>query len=175
MESNIESPLFHEVQRFSQRWFWIVLTLSMLAILGVFAHGLIEQLVFGRLWGDRPLSDTALWLVAVVVFIFCAGLVFLFYNLRLETTVYDNRIELNFKPVWRKVIDISQVKECEARVYSPLKEYGGWGIKYGFKNGWAYNIMGNEGVQLVLNDGTRLLVGSQQSNRLADTINANRK
>lgn len=169
------TPDFSEVQRFRQRWLWILLTLVMLAILGVFGHGIIQQLVYDHPWGERPLSDNLLLLVVIAVFIFCAGLIYLFYNLRLETRVFDDRVELHFYPVWRKTISLDQVKQCEARTYSPLKEYGGWGIKYGFKNGWAYNIMGNQGVQLILNDGKRILIGSQQASVLADSINSRRR
>ena len=174
MVSNIDNPVFHEVQQFSQRWFWVIFTLTMLVILGVFAQGLIQQLIHGTPWGERPLSDIGLLMVAIMVFLFCSLLIYIFYNLRLETTVYENRIELNFSPVWRKAIYFAEINECMARTYSPLKEYGGWGIKYGFKNGWAYNIIGNEGVQLVLNDGKRILIGSQQASILAEAINSNR-
>ena len=174
MVSNKDNPVFHEVQRFSQRWFWVIFTLTMLVILGVFAQGLIQQLINDTPWGERPLSDIGLLMVAIIVFLFCAVLIYIFYNLRLETTVYKNRIELNFSPVWRKAIYFAEINECMARTYSPIKEYGGWGIKYGFKNGWAYNIMGNEGVQLVLNSGKRILIGSQQVSILAEAINSNR-
>ncbi len=40
------------------------------------------------------------------------------------------------------------MNEFYARKYRPIREYGGWGIRYGW-NGRAYSTSGNEGVQLV--------------------------
>ena len=56
-----------------------------------------------------------------------------------------------------------------ARVYRPIREYGGWGIRYG-KNGKAYNISGDRGVQLELQNSKPLLIGSQRADELAQTI-----
>ena len=53
--------------------------------------------------------------------------------------------------------------------YSPLKEYGGWGIKYGFK-GKAYNVRGNKGVKIFLKNGLNIMFGSQKKNDLAKAL-----
>jgi hypothetical protein len=60
-----------------------------------------------------------------------------------------------------------------ARTYKPLSEYGGWGIKYG-RSGWAYNIIGDQGVQLELDNGKRILIGSQHAEELEQAINTYR-
>ena len=49
--------------------------------------------------------------------------------------------------------------------YSPLAEYGGWGIKWG-RSGLALNARGDRGVRLTLTDGRRVLVGSQRPEEL---------
>lgn len=46
------------------------------------------------------------------------------------------------------------------RTYSPLSEYGGWGYKGGL--GKAYSTGGRQGLQLVLANGDRLLLGTQR-------------
>lgn len=63
------------------------------------------------------------------------------------------------------------IRSCEARTYRPIVEYGGWGIRYG-RSGKAYNVYGTRGVQLEFHDGTRLLIGSQQADTLAEAIRA---
>lgn len=63
------------------------------------------------------------------------------------------------------------IRHSEVRTYSPLKEYGGWGIRYG-SNGKAYNVSGNQGVQLEFRDGKRLLVGSQLPLELLNALRA---
>jgi hypothetical protein len=62
-----------------------------------------------------------------------------------------------------------ETTHAEVRTYSPLREYGGWGIR-GPRKRRAYNVSGDEGVQLVLVDGCVVLIGSQRANELADPI-----
>ncbi|MHC4386604.1 MAG: hypothetical protein ACYSUG_06395, partial [Planctomycetota bacterium] len=47
------------------------------------------------------------------------------------------------------------------RLYSPIAEYGGWGIRFG-KSGGAYNLRGSQGIQLILKNGKNFLIGTQQ-------------
>ena len=42
--------------------------------------------------------------------------------------------------------------------------------QYTFTRGKAYNVSGNEGVQLELTNGKRILIGSQRADELADAI-----
>ena len=58
----------------------------------------------------------------------------------------------------------------EASTYSLLKDYGGWGIRYGRK-GKAYNVSGNKGVLLTLADGKNGLIGSKNHEVLCSAIN----
>ena len=161
--------LFFEEQRFTQRWLWIILIVSMLLLVGVFGFGFIQQLVLGKPWGDRPVSDTTLLLVGSVVLLFSGAMIYLFYSLRLITTVRDGGLYIRFYPLRNKFIPCRRIASCEARRYRPLAEYGGWGIKYG-RSGWAYNILGDRGVQLVLDDGKKILVGSQRAEELARAL-----
>jgi hypothetical protein len=161
--------IFHEEQRFTQRWLWILLMVTMLALIGVFGYGLIEQLVYGKPWGDRPVSDSTLILTSLAVLLFAGGMIYFFYTLRLITEVRAEGLYIRFKPLRSKIIPYSSITSCEARTYKPLSEYGGWGIKYG-RSGWAYNMSGDRGVQLVLDSGKRILVGSQRADELAMAI-----
>ena len=68
-------------------------------------------------------------------------------------------IPFHFKQIKYNWIDI---ESCEIRKYNPIFEFGGWGIRYGFK-GKAYNIKGNKGIQLRLKNGRRILIGTQNS------------
>lgn len=160
---------FREVQRFTQRWLWVILILTILALVMTFSYGFIEQIVLGKPWGDRPMSDTALILVASCIILLSGGMVYLFYTLRLITEVRTDGLYIRFYPIYSKNIPYNTIRYCETRTYQPLAEYGGWGIKYG-RSGWAYNIIGNRGVQLVLDDGKRILIGSQQANELESAI-----
>ena len=142
---------FSEVQRFTQRWLWVLIILNMLILVAIFGYGLVEQLIFGKPWGDRPVSDMTLILNGSAVLAFSASMIYIFYTLRLITEVRDDGLYIRFYPFRGKIIPYHSIKSCQARTYKPLLEYGGWGIKYG-RNGKAYNILGNRGVQLMLDN-----------------------
>lgn len=165
----MESIIFREEQRFTQRWLWVILIVTMLVLVGVFGWGMVEQLVLGKPWGDRPVSDTTLAIISSAILLFSVGMIYLFYTLRLITEVRNDGITIRFHPVYRKTIPYNEILSVQARAYRPLYEYGGWGIKYG-RSGWAYNIIGDRGVQLELGKGKRILIGSQRADELEEVI-----
>ena len=110
-------------------------------------------------------------------------LVFIFafiHFIRLETVIDENGISYRFFPIFRKPKNIhwSELAKCYVRKYSPITEYGGWGIrgivmKGSFDisgKGRAFNIKGNMGIQLEYLDGGKLLIGTQQSENAKSTI-----
>lgn len=116
------------------------------------------------------MSNIALAIVGPDIMLFTIGLTYLFYSLKLITEVRNDGLYVRFFPLSHRIIPFEHIKFCEVRTYKPLKEYGGWGIRYGRK-GKAYNVSGNRGVQLELSKEKPLLVGSQKSEELARTIN----
>jgi len=151
--------VFRERQRFTQPWVWVLLIgLSLMMWLGAW-----QQLVQGRPFGTNPAPDGML---VVFLAVFGVGFPLLFAWLHLETEVTDKGIRVRFFPFhlrhrsWRW----DEIEEVERRTYSPLREYGGWGIRMGVK-GWAYNVRGNDGIQLLLRSGSRILIGTQDGGR----------
>ena len=90
--------------------------------------------------------------------------------MRLVTDSRSCQLSVGFEGLWRKrripLGDIRSVVEVE---YDPAAEYGGYGIRSGAK-GLAYIASGNRGVQIELNDGRKLLIGSQRAGELVRTI-----
>lgn len=161
---------FREVQRFRQGWLWTLLIVSVVSVIMLFGYGMVKQLVYGEAWGNHPMSDTALLIVGTITIAFTAGLVYLFYQLRLITEVRPSGLYLRFYPLPRRIIPYEHIKSCQARTYRPIREYGGWGIRFGFR-GNAYNVSGDRGVQLEFYQGRPLLIGSQRADELATAIN----
>ena len=64
---------------------------------------------------------------------------------------------------------MTEIVRLEARTYSALREYGGWGIR-GWGGKRAYNVSGNRGVELTLKDGHKVMIGSQRAEDLARAI-----
>jgi hypothetical protein len=89
----------------------------------------------------------------------------------METRVLEDEIHIRFGRRTRFRIPLRHVSRAYARAYSPINEYGGWGIRSGSKvHGKAFNMRGNEGVQLILRSGQRVLIGSQMPDELAAAI-----
>lgn len=155
--------MFTEQQQFRQRWVWILLIGS----ISIAWWSFIQQIIFGLPFGNRPSPDIMLW---VIWALFGVGMPWLFYSLRLETQVKADGLSIRFYPFRSRAIYFKDIKSYVVREYRPLREYGGWGIRWSRKNGMAYNVSGNKGVQLELVDGKRILIGSQKAEELAGAL-----
>ena len=136
----------------------------------MFIHGMYTQFYLGQAWGDRPMSNTGLVFSAAFSIALTGGIALLLYKLKLITKVGVNGIYIRFFPLTSRNIPFENITSCKARTYSPIREYGGWGIRFSRK-GRAYNVSGNKGVQLELKQGRPLLIGSQVPEELANVIN----
>jgi hypothetical protein len=160
---------FHEVQLFRKTWVLFLVFPIALFLIVLFGYGMIKQLVLGLPWGGKPLSDTALAIIGPLWILFGIGLAYLFYSGKLITEVREDGLYVRFFPLTHQRIPFGEIEDCEVRTYSPIREFGGWGIRYG-RRAKAYNASGNRGVQLQLSNGKRLLIGSQRPEELAQAI-----
>jgi len=153
---NASYSIFTEVQRFRQWW----VCLLILFVAGIAWYGAVQQIVLKKPFGNNPAPDPVMIMIWVIF-----GVLFpiFFYSLKLATDVRNDGLYVRFFPLQFHSHKISyiEIKTYEIRTYSALKEYGGYGIRYG-KNGKAYNISGNRGVQFEFLDGKRLLIGTQK-------------
>ena len=135
---------FREVQRFRQWWLW--------ALLGVV--GLVTIV------GSGPLG--------VVIIGAVSGFV---WSLRLVSEVRDDGLYIRFAPLHRSFRHVpwTAIESVEATKYRPLRDYGGWGIRWR-PGAIAYNVRGSRGVFLSRPDDRDLLVGSQRPDELAAAI-----
>ena len=163
VESN-QNILFREVQHFRQVWTWIVVLLVSFTSI----YGLVQQLILGIPFGDNPAPDVVMLIIGIIF-----GFVFplFFYTCRLTVEVRSDGLHFRYFPFHLSFhrISLTDLQNYEARTYNPMKEYGGWGIKYGRK-GKAYNTSGNRGVQLELSNGEKILIGSQKPEELVAAI-----
>ena len=163
MQSN--EPFYSERQRFRQWWLW------MLVLIGpaISVWAIFQQLVMGSPFGNNPAPD---YVLVVLVVIVGGGLPLFMYSTGLDTEVRNCGACIRFRPFHRKwvVFGFDSIQKAEAHTYSPLKDYGGWGIRYGRK-GKAYNVSGNKGVLLTLQDGKNVLIGSKHHGVLCSAIN----
>ena len=63
------------------------------------------------------------------------------------------------------------MSKCYVREYSPIAEYGGWGLRGGFfGKGSALNVSGNKGLQLELKNNKKILIGTNKPKELSETL-----
>jgi hypothetical protein len=160
-----DNVLFSEKQRFTQWWIWLIL----IGINVLFVYALITQVFNGTKFGQNPMSDTGLWISFTISVLFN----FFMFNLRLETIIRKEGIYVRFFPIHFKAKFISweNVRSAHVRQYSPMKEYGGWGIKYSrHGNGKAFSVSGKSGLQLEFRDGDKLLIGTEKGVELMTVL-----
>jgi len=89
----------------------------------------------------------------------------------LRTEVRTDGIYIRFFPLHLSFhkIPLEDLTAYGARTYSPIREYGGWGIRYR-RRSKAYNARGNRGVQLHLRNGEQILIGSQKPEEFVKAI-----
>jgi hypothetical protein len=152
--------MFTEKQKFAQWWIWVVL----IGVTVLCIWGAVQQLVFKIPFGNKPAPDQLLIFICLVPLVPLA----LFWFMALETEIDEQGVSYQFKPLHlkKRFIAWNEITEAYVREYKPLKEYGGWGIRGSFRNGKAYNVSGNKGLQLVLKNGKKILLGTNKSDEL---------
>lgn len=139
---------FKETQRFTQWWLWLVLVGSWVVLMYSLAT-------------VQPQTTLAYFISFGVGML----LPILFWQMRLMTRITEEGIYVRFVPFHFKeqFYPWESIESAQVRTYSPLMEYGGWGIKYGFNGqGKVFNVAGDQGLQLVFKSGEKLLIGTQK-------------
>ncbi|WP_126974132.1 DUF6141 family protein [Gynurincola endophyticus] len=155
--------IFTERQRFKQWWIWILL----LGVNAFFLYGVFIQLVIGRSFGNKPMNNTTLLIITGLTLL----ITLLVYNLRLDTIIRNDGIYVRFFPFHFKFKQYTwnTLTKCYIRKYSALLEYGGWGVRIGL-SGKAFNVSGNKGLQLELNNKKKILIGTKKPEELAQKL-----
>lgn len=88
-------------------------------------------------------------------------------NTKMVTQIREDGIYVRFPPfqsgfqkfLWK------DIKQVYVRRYNALTEYMGWGIKTG-PMGRGYIVAGDMGIQIILKNNYRVLIGTQQSEKV---------
>ncbi|MBT2599925.1 MULTISPECIES: DUF6141 family protein [Oceanobacillus] len=153
----VNQTLFHETQRFRQIWIWILILIIALDMWYEF----IQQIIFGKTVGSNPAPD-----VVTIVFWALFGIIFPVFMLgllKLRTKVYSDGIYIRFFPLhlrYRKFL-FKDIQHYESISYSPIKRFGGWGIRFNTDGETAYNVIGKKGIELKLKHET-VVIGTQK-------------
>lgn len=151
-----------ENQKFAQLWVKIVLgipvlSLAIILILASFEKGALIEF------------SKSEFVIMVGVFLSMMLVAYLILKLELRTEITNEAIRFQFFPFHKKFREYkwTEVQRVEVREYSPLSEYGGWGIRISVSGkGRAYNVAGNKGIQLYFKNGKKLLIGTQKPEKV---------
>ncbi len=165
MFDNFNNIDFYEKQKVRKWWIWgIVLSINLISI-----YALYFQLIIGKPFGTNPLSDLSLIIISCL-----SGLFLLFtFSIKLETKINYEGVFVRFFPFHKnfKLYKWNEISNIYVRKYSPIKEFGGWGLRYNFyRTNKAYNISGNYGLQIDFLNNKKLLIGTKQSEILLEIL-----
>lgn len=132
-----------EVQKFDQKWLWFVLTLSVIAA------------ILCSIFLDKS------YIIGVIILI---PVILLLLMMRLITNINDQGMTIRYFPIYisEKKIKWDEIENIYVRTYKPVFEFGGWGIRISFRNGLAFTTKGKYGIQIIFNNGKKLLIGTQK-------------
>jgi hypothetical protein len=152
--------VFIEQQKFTQPLLIIILSIVII-IAGYSTFKELDQITTGSLT-EKLSALSGLIIVLLVVFFFTI--------LKLKTRIDEKGINYQFFPFHLKarLIPWKEIEKCNLRKYNALTEFRGWGYKVNmtWQNGKAYTTKGNQGLQLKLKSGKKILFGTQKKDEL---------
>ena len=94
----------------------------------------------------------------------------------LHVSVTPDRVEVRLGYVGLRLLRVKLVdlEVAEATSFSPLGDFGGWGIRYNGRQ-WGFFFRGTHGVRLRATSGKEWIIGSDDAPRLAAVIAAARE
>jgi hypothetical protein len=139
-----QEPLFRETQRMRQPWIWALLALTSVPVL-----------VFSSVVG-------LILILTVAAFI---------YSIQLNTEVRMDGIYLRFAPIHRSFrrLPFDQIEQVERTEFG-LLTYGGIGIRW-IPGTVAYMTTLGSGIKIDRENAKSVVIGSQQTSALLETIN----
>ncbi|UOR03526.1 hypothetical protein MUN82_11265 [Hymenobacter aerilatus] len=150
---------FKETQKMTQWWLWLLLA----GVVGIWVWGITQQIILGHPFGNHPMSNTGLLVSAI----FPLAIVAFFYSLTLTTTVNAQGIRLHYAPLTSTQLIWDDIREAEVVRY----RFVGYGIRASPTYGMVYNAKGNTGLLIHKKNGEKFLLGTQQPERLMQTVN----
>jgi hypothetical protein len=167
---------FEEVQCFDQVWIRVLLYTIAAITIGNLAIGMVREFVLGHPFSHGEFLSGGTWLMIWIVGAGATvGPILLVRSARLVTRAGPDRLSVRFAPFHRRprVIDLGEVVGVESVACSPVREYGGYGVRL-TRHGRAYNVSGKRGVRITFRSGQHLLIGSQRPDELAAAVEAAR-
>lgn len=152
---------YEETQYFRKNGFIMIIYMVDLLFIGIVCKMFMDGV------------SKAEWIPMLFAVTLLAAATLIMTQLRLITNIDTNEIKVRFLPFpkqWK--YSWTEVKSYSVKKYDPIKDYGGWGLRWAGKKR-AFNVYGSEGLELIFNDDRTLMIGTNDSLRLKNFINSN--
>lgn len=165
--SRSEPVLFAETQPLRLWQIRVVLAIPPLVLLVI----CLRQVVWHKPWGSPPVASSDLVFLTLVATAVYLRLI----TVRLVTRLRAREIEVRLKGLWkRRRIPLDQVRSAVVADYDPIARFGGYGVRT-TRRGTAFLAGGTGAVELVLENGRHIVIGSPDPAGLVRRILAQRK
>lgn len=147
---------YHVIQYFRQPW--IIALIAGVAIIT---------------WYSVLMTEPATGPAQILILLAFGVLLPLFFAvLRLETHVSVDGISYRMPPIVRKerIIPWSDLAAADLITIRPIRDCGGWGIRYCRGEGITYIVSGNQVIRFRKISGERVLLGTRQPEEMIQTI-----
>lgn len=158
------NPTFTETQKFNKWWIYLLFSIPFLIV--SLSYILVQYDIIEPKDGEKSPPEV------IIILIFCLLILIWGISVRLKTTIDKNGINAHFIgiPFCNKNFTWNEIQSIDVIEYSPLMDYGGWGVRMGF-NGWCYNVSGKIGIKFTRTSGKPFLIGTQQKEEAEKIIN----
>lgn len=140
-----------------------LLLMALFAALAVFAaYMLLEGYI-------DILSAEGLSMIVAVLTVFVIAMVTA-YMLKIKTTVTGESLTVGM--IKGRTVPIGEIASAVSEDFRAIKDFGGWGLRYGAK-GWGYIAAGtNKGLRINMKDGKSLLISTKRMFELESAVKA---
>ncbi|MBI3520097.1 MAG: hypothetical protein HY062_12185 [Bacteroidetes bacterium] len=161
-------PAFNEIQKFNKLWHYVIAGFPVLVIAFLLVMELLNKIPEKHNQNNiDPISGLVIGVALSIGF-------FIWFSLiKLKTSITHEGVFVNFSgiPFCKKKFAWEHIQSISVINYSPLSDYGGWGVRYSLTgNGWCYNVAGDYGIKLFTVNGKAFLIGTQQKEEAGKII-----
>lgn len=156
---------FEEIQHFREnRWLMMVVLLISTGVILPVSFGLHTQLIEGRPWGDKPMSDGGLIMLFVFMLINVTLVTGLLFMMKLEMRIDEEGVHYRFVPLKNKWQLIKKEQISGYLTEKKLRLFVTGGTTHHrniFTKTRSYRIRGLSHLYLKLHNGEKILLGTQ--------------
>lgn len=161
----MQTNYYIEVQKINKLFFVVIIIFAGLVPIVSISIALLQNDI------ER---SSSLSMVTIFGYLLSIAIILLFVLLKLETRITTDGIYYRLFPFTLRFrrIPFNEIRSYFIRKYNPITEYGGWGIRFSMKReGIAYTVSGTMGLQIYLNSGKKILIGTLQPDALISVLN----